>query len=152
MLETFAEVFTGPQREDAEIRLKLFKSEFRMRKYDAACVAYRDLHGRIPTADELYAAGLVDEPPTDLLDAPMTIDAGCRARTKFVFVREDEALDRIGMESRKAEQFEKARKEAMKAKKTTDDRGDDVSAVGNIDTTTDVRSNQDHRPGEESTR
>ncbi|MBK8014336.1 MAG: hypothetical protein IPK13_23680 [Deltaproteobacteria bacterium] len=117
MLKTFAEVLTGPQREDAELRLKLFQSEFRMRKYDAACQAYREAHGRVPTPEELHAAGLVEDPPQDLLGARMTLDAGCRARTEYVFVREDEALDNVGMDRRRSEQLDKARREVLRRRR-----------------------------------
>jgi hypothetical protein len=100
MLESMVEFLEGPHREDAVIRLKLLRSEPRLRLYDQACLVFQERNGRRPKdGAEIYAAGLVNEPPEDLLGDPITIDEKCRAHTAQIFVREDEAAaDRLGKE------------------------------------------------------
>lgn len=85
----------GPQREDAETRLQLLKSEFRERSYDEACKKFLADKGRRPQdGKELYEAGYTKEPPVDYLDNPISIDENCIARTPLTQVREHEAMKR----------------------------------------------------------
>ncbi len=87
----------GPHREDAEIRIAIIKSElYILPKYDQACASMRAQTGKVPTAEELFTAGLVVEPPRDLLGGEIELDENCRARTKVINVREDEAAKRVG--------------------------------------------------------
>lgn len=98
LLERMMEVFPpGPHREDAEIRLKLLRSEVTvLTAYDRACKAVQEAEGRIPTPVELYSSGAVRYPPKDLLGKEVYFDDDCRARTELIKVREDEAAQRIG--------------------------------------------------------
>lgn len=98
VLETMIDSLDGPQRIDAEIRLKLLKSENRFRIYDEACQRFQKERGRVPKdGAELKAQGYTSEPAEDLLGSPITIDASCRARSELAKVREDEAAqERIG--------------------------------------------------------
>ncbi len=98
LLLTLMPSLEGAAREDAEIRLKLFRSEPILAAYDKACEAYRAQAGVIPSPDELYQGGAVTYPPFDLVESPIEFDENCRARTKVIFVREDEAKERVGME------------------------------------------------------
>jgi hypothetical protein len=101
MLESMLESLEGTHRLDAEIRLKLLKTEPRLRAYDDACKVFQSKQGRLPRdGQELYAAGLVTEEPFDLLGDPITIDNDCRARSKYIIIREDEARQRIGKQGR----------------------------------------------------
>lgn len=87
----------GPARQDAEMRLKAFRSEPILSAYDSACQAYLLAHGVLPSsAEQLREQGLVDPPPFDLFKQPIVLDENCRARTKFILVREDEAKKNLG--------------------------------------------------------
>lgn len=92
----------GPQLEDAGIRLQIIRSEPVLRAYDAACAAHRAAHGRVPRALELYLGGQVPIEPVDRLGAFIELDEDCRARTQYVQVREDEAVERIGSQADRA--------------------------------------------------
>jgi hypothetical protein len=82
-------------RADIEERLKVFRSEPRLRKYDAACTKYLQDKGSAPkSAQALLDARYVDEPPVDLFDAPivLTLTATlCHASTSAIKIREDDA-------------------------------------------------------------
>lgn len=97
MLESMLDYLEGPALDDARIRLKMLRSEPILQAYDQACQRFLAERGRRPAdGAELAAQGFVSEKPFDLLDAPITIDEHCRARTRYIFVREDEAKARIG--------------------------------------------------------
>ena len=97
LLEEMIPHMEGPAREDAELRLKAFRSEPILIAYDEACRRYREAHGALPPdAATLRAEGLVDLPPEDLYGAAIELDGDCRARTKYIKVREDEAAQRVG--------------------------------------------------------
>ena len=85
------------QKKDAEIRLKLIRSEYIFRDYDDACERYVETHGVRPaTPRVLFDEGFVRHPPVDLFDYEISLDEECRARTEFIPIREDEAKERIG--------------------------------------------------------
>lgn len=88
-------------RADAEVRLKVIRSEYLMRKYDAACKKWRAEHDdAMPTPEELFEAKLVDKPPVDKFGDPLKFDEkACIARSKFIPVREEEAKKRLGSEA-----------------------------------------------------
>lgn len=90
----------GPAKADVEARLMILKSEPILKSYDEACAAFKNKQGRIPTAEELYRLHLVDVAPYDLVKNEIRLDEGCRARTKLIEVREDEARERIGSQKR----------------------------------------------------
>ena len=97
MLVDMLPALSGPARRDAEVRLKMFRSEPILAEYDRACEIYRAEHGVVPEdAKVLLELGLVSKPPFDLLDKPIEIDENCRARTSLIFVREDEAKKNLG--------------------------------------------------------
>ncbi len=89
----------GPRRRDVDARLRMLKSERILKAYDEACVAFREARGVQPKdGKELHQAQFVQIPPYDLLGQAITLDEGCRARTAFIKVREDEARERVGSE------------------------------------------------------
>lgn len=97
MLETLMEQLEGPALDDARIRHKILRSERILRAYDDGCQRFLAERGRRPAdGAELHDQGFVQENPFDLLNSPITIDDKCRARTKYIFVREDEAKERLG--------------------------------------------------------
>lgn len=97
MLVSMMPFLSGPAREDAKLRLQAFRSEPILQEYDRACEAYLAEHGERPESGAvLHQAGLAKSPPYDLFDQPITLDEDCRARTKYITVREDEAKDYIG--------------------------------------------------------
>lgn len=98
LLLTLIPSLEGAAREDAEIRLKIFRSEPILSAYDEACRAYRADKGVVPKAADLYQQQAVTYPPFDLLESPIVLDDNCRARTEVIIVREDEAKERVGME------------------------------------------------------
>ncbi len=98
LIETGA--LEGPQLEDAQIRLKILRSEPALRAYDEACARVRAAEGRVPAAEELFRRGLVTAPPFDLLEKPIVLDDGCRARTEYIRLREDELAERLGAAAR----------------------------------------------------
>jgi hypothetical protein len=85
----------GPQLEDAEIRLKILRSEPILRAYDEACQRVRAREGRLPSARELFERGEVPHPPKELLDQDIVLDDGCRARSEYIRVRDDEAASQL---------------------------------------------------------
>jgi hypothetical protein len=100
VLEAMIEFLDGPHRDDAVNRLKILKSEPVLRRYDEACLAYQAKHGSIPVSGrQLFDEHWVADPPVDLFDKAITIDEKCRARTEFIFVREDEAKARVGSQA-----------------------------------------------------
>ena len=97
LLLTMIEHLQGQHRRDAEIRLKILRSEPILVAYDKACAAYLEETGQRPaSAEELRMAGLVRYPPVDLFDEKIELDEECRARTAMIVVREDEAAKRAG--------------------------------------------------------
>lgn len=97
ILEEMLSHLEGPHRTDAELRLKLLKSEFILRRYDEACRRFLAEKGVRPRdGRELHAEGFVSDPPLDLLESAIEIDEKCRARTRHIRVREDEAKGRLG--------------------------------------------------------
>jgi hypothetical protein len=98
LLETLLETLPeGPQREDAELRLKALRSEPILRRYDDACKKFLAERGRRPVdGAELHRENYVEVAPFDLYDEPITIDENCRARTKLIPFREDEAKKYLG--------------------------------------------------------
>lgn len=101
LLEEMIESLEGPQRIDAEIRLKLLRSEVKLRNFDAACLKFQAANGRRPKdGAELVEAGFIHDEPLDLLGNPITIEEGCKAKTVELRVREDEARHRVGSELR----------------------------------------------------
>ena len=103
LLLTMMEHLQGQHKEDAIIRLKIIRSEPILRAYDKACQTYLERTGTMPvSANELRLAGLVSYPAQDLFESPITLDEKCRARTDYIFVREDEAVRRAGSKGKKA--------------------------------------------------
>jgi hypothetical protein len=99
LLEEMIPFLDGPAKEDAELRLKAFRSEPILFAYDEACRAYRAAHGELPPdAASLHTQGYVNLPPEDLYGASIYLDSDCRARTEYIKVREDEAAQRVGAE------------------------------------------------------
>ncbi|MCA9550955.1 MAG: hypothetical protein KC933_13050 [Myxococcales bacterium] len=97
LLEEMIPNLSGPARNDAELRLKAFQSEPTLAAYDEACQRYRDAHGRRPPdAETLRVEGYVELPAQDAYGAPIELDDDCRARTKYIPIREDEALRNVG--------------------------------------------------------
>ena len=97
LLLTMIEHLDGQHRRDAEIRLKILRSEPILVAYDQACAAFLDEKKRRPaSAEELREAGLVRYPPVDLFGEAIELDEECRARTAMIVVREDEAVKRAG--------------------------------------------------------
>ena len=113
LLRTMIDALEGPHRTDAEIRLKLLHSEKILRAYDKACTAFFERNGfKANSAAELRMAGLVDKPPEDLFGNPITLDTNCRARTKMVSVREDEAVRRAGSQRKQPQSVSDTKKES----------------------------------------
>lgn len=81
MLEQMAENLQGPARDDALWRLKALKSEPRMRRFDAACVAVRDKLGRRPSLDDVMTSGLVNEPGVDEFGGAFYFDENCQTKS-----------------------------------------------------------------------
>jgi hypothetical protein len=97
LLEYMLPHLEGRPREEAQTRLMLLKSEQRMRRFDAACKTYREQRGALPESGQAVVdAGLIEEPPSDELGAPITFDEDCVARTEHLRVREFEAKKRVG--------------------------------------------------------
>jgi hypothetical protein len=97
----------GPQKEDAEIRLKILRSEPVLREYDEACKKFLGERGRRPeNGEELFREKYTSSPPFDMLDKPITLDETCRARTEIIFVRDDEAKSRVGQDGVSPEDLE----------------------------------------------
>lgn len=85
----------SPEGDDVRSRLKILKSERRLRKYDAACAKYVEDNKEFPTPAILAQLGYVDEPPEDLLgDRIYFRGEECVARTDLIKVREAEAKER----------------------------------------------------------
>lgn len=101
VLEAMIPTLVGPAKTDAIIRLKMLRSEEILGLYDDACQAIRTERGVVPSADEIFQSGRVRAPPRDLLGDPIQIGPDCRARTRYIKVREDEALERIGSHAKK---------------------------------------------------
>lgn len=101
LLLTMIDHLSGQHRKDAEIRLKIVRSEPILRAYDAGCQRYMEETGQFPvSARSLQLGGYVDYPPEDLFGNPIELDTGCRARTEVIHVREDEAVKRAGSEAK----------------------------------------------------
>ncbi len=96
MLEEMLPYLSGPARDDANLRLKAFRSEPILAAYDHACLQFRERHGMVPDAPTLQREGYVDLPPKDLYGDPISLDSNCRARTKTITIREDEAKKNLG--------------------------------------------------------
>ncbi len=101
LLSELIEHLEEPARSEAETRLLVLKTEPRLEAYDRACRAWRERTGTIPSPAALEAE--VGEPPTDLLDSPITFDEHCVARTQLVKTREFEARRRVGAMRKGAE-------------------------------------------------
>ncbi|MFO0728863.1 MAG: hypothetical protein U1E65_34105 [Myxococcota bacterium] len=95
MLEQMASQLDEQGRANVEERLKFLKTERRFRAYDEACKKFKEANGRLPREPaELQILGLVREPPFDFFDGPLSLDENCRATSKIVFVREEDAKKR----------------------------------------------------------
>ena len=103
LLEIFVEQTVGPQREDALFRLKSLRSEQRLDLFDVACQQFVERTGAHPTTGEqLVQAGLLDAPPFDEHESPITFDGqSCEALTKKIKIRERTARDRMGSHLKK---------------------------------------------------
>ena len=101
LLLTMLDHLSGEHRRDAEIRLKIIRSEPILRAYDEACARYLEKTGKMPaSASALKLGGHVKYPPEDLFGSPIELDTKCRARTNVITVREDEAVERAGSEAK----------------------------------------------------
>lgn len=103
MLEMMLDTLEGPQREDAEMRLKILRSEIILGLYDTACQKFVAERGRNPVdGAELFNEKYVSTPPFDLFEKSIRIDGNCRARTEIIVTRDDEAQKMVGSQSEKA--------------------------------------------------
>lgn len=99
LLLTMMESLEGPSREDAELRLKVLRSEPTLNAYDEACVRFKLERGRRPVdGAELFREGFVQQEPFDQFREAITLDDDCRARTSIIVVRDDEAMKNVGKE------------------------------------------------------
>ncbi len=106
-LEVMLPALDEHARVNAEDRIKLLKTELRFRHFDEACRRYLTETGTTPpSGEELVRRGYVREPPVDFFDKPLRFDANCRARSEYMKVREDEAIDRAKKHDRGLEPTE----------------------------------------------
>ena len=81
-------------------RMAILRSEYILNEYDHACEQFTKSENRPPeSAGELFLLGLVSRAPIDELGSPIYLDhkdGRCRARSKLIKVREDEAIKRVG--------------------------------------------------------
>lgn len=101
LLESLLDELPPMQRDEAEIRLKILKSEPALQEYDEACKKFREERGRLPAdGNELYAEKYTRASPYDLLESPIIFKGeDCRARTAYITVRDDEmAKETLGKE------------------------------------------------------
>lgn len=96
LLQQMLPALQGPHRRDAEIRIKILKTEIYLFKYDRACLKWQAEKSAMPTPKDIHEAGWVSEPPVDLFGNDVYFDTQCRARTKMIFLREDEAKKNLG--------------------------------------------------------
>lgn len=95
MLQTMAEQLDERGRANVEERIAMLRSEKRFRAYDAACQNFKVANGRLPREpSELQVLGLVTEPPVDYFNEPILLDENCRATSRIVRVREEDAKNR----------------------------------------------------------
>jgi hypothetical protein len=102
LLESMIPDLEEPQKTDAIVRLKILRSEPRMRRYDDACARYKAEHsGEVPTAEQLHRDKYVDEPPVNELDEAIVIKPNCRAYSATIVIREDDAArQRVGSQKK----------------------------------------------------
>jgi len=101
-LDALIPTLSGPAKVDAEERRTLLVSERILRQYDNACMSFRLLNGstRIPLPKELYLMRWTEDPPFDLFGSAIDLDMQCIAHTEMMTVREFEAKQRVGKDSK----------------------------------------------------
>lgn len=81
-LEQMIQNLSGPARRDAEWRLAALRSEPRLRRFDAACAAFRARRGSAPgSGSELVGAGFIREAPFDAFGKAIALTPECVAFT-----------------------------------------------------------------------
>ncbi|MBI2375458.1 MAG: hypothetical protein HYV07_15790 [Deltaproteobacteria bacterium] len=92
------------ERRNAELRMKAFRSEFRLQRFDAACELMRKTLGRFPMdGQDLVDSGFIAEPAVDDYGTAIQFPRinECLSKTATMHTREAEAVEQAGSNARK---------------------------------------------------